>query len=78
MHRFGTVAFVMVVPEAQALILVDVQRSFVYGETAAPGSARLMTAVEAQRGAARAAGALVVHVQNDGTAETHDEPGTPG
>jgi nicotinamidase-related amidase len=65
-------------PQPQALILVDLQRSFVEGDTAVPGSARLMAAVGEQLAAARRARAVVVHVQNDGSAETLDEPGTPG
>jgi nicotinamidase-related amidase len=65
-------------PQPQALILVDLQRSFVEGDTAVPGSARLMAAAAQQLAAARSAGAVVAHVQNDGSAETLDEPDTPG
>lgn len=68
----------LVTPEPQTLILVDLQRSFVEGPTALPGNDRLLAVADAQRAAARAAGALVVHVQNDGTAATLDEPGTRG
>jgi nicotinamidase-related amidase len=65
-------------PQPQALILVDLQRSFVEGDTAVPGSARLMAAAAKQLAAARSARAVVAHVQNDGSPETLDAPGTSG
>jgi streptothricin hydrolase len=64
--------------EPQCLLVVDVQRSLVEGDSAVPSRATLMGAVKTQLAAARSAGALVVYLQNDGTAETGDEPGTWG
>lgn len=62
--------------EPQCLILVDLQRSFVEGETAVPRTVELLKAARVQLKNARRAGAVVVHLQNDGTAATLDEPGT--
>lgn len=63
---------------AQALILVDLQSAFVQGENALPSSEALLSAARSQLRAARAADALVVHLQNDGRAGDSDEPGSPG
>lgn len=62
----------------QCLIVVDVQRAFVEGDMAVPAADRVLAAVRTQVASARDAGALVVHLQNDGTAETGDEPHTWG
>ncbi|MFF9685938.1 cysteine hydrolase family protein [Streptomyces sp. NPDC014623] len=62
----------------QALIVVDVQQAFVRGEGALPGAARLVDRTADLIARARAAGALVVHVQNDGPAGAGDEPHTAG
>ncbi len=62
----------------EALIVVDVQRAFVYGSAAVPASPALLGAVNTLLDAARAAGALVVHLQNDGAPGADDEPGTDG
>ena len=63
---------------ADALVLVDVQRALVEGEHAvadAPGLvARLAGAMEA----AREAGVLVVHVQDDGVRDRLIRKGSPG
>lgn len=62
----------------QGLVVVDVQRAFLYGEDAVPAAARVLTAVEALLRSAREAGALVVHLQNDGPPGGPDEPHTAG
>lgn len=61
-----------------ALIVVDMQVSFVRGETASPLMPTVLPSVQVQLAAARAAGALVVFLQNDGLAGTVDEPETDG
>ena len=62
----------------QALLVVDVQRAFVRGDGALPEAARLVDRTADLIARARAAGALVVHVQNDGAAGADDEPHTAG
>lgn len=64
--------------EAQALIVVDLQRAFVVGGHAVPDAVPLLTAVTRQLENARAAGCLVVHLQNDGARDAPDAPGTDG
>ena len=54
-----------------ALIVVDLQTAFVSGDHAVPDAPRLVDR-------ARDAGALVVHLQNDGPSGAYDEPETPG
>ncbi|HYH31409.1 MAG TPA: isochorismatase family protein [Pseudonocardia sp.] len=63
---------------AQALVLVDVQRGFVSGERAVPAAQVLLHTLDGLVAAARAGGALVVHLRNDGTVGAPDEPHTPG
>lgn len=63
---------------ADCLIVVDVQRAFVDGPKAIPGGVRLVERVSRLLTAARQAGTLVVHLQNDGLRGALDEPGTPG
>ncbi|MDQ2850573.1 MAG: isochorismatase family protein [Actinomycetota bacterium] len=65
-------------PDVQALVVVDVQRAFVEGRSAVPDAERLLSAIKIQLAAARAARAQVVYLQNDGTSETGDAPGTDG
>lgn len=48
------------------------------GETAVPDAARVVEHLALLLAAARTAGALVIHLQNDGTLGTMDEPGAPG
>ncbi|MDX2974301.1 isochorismatase family protein [Kribbella solani] len=60
------------------LIVVDMQTAFVSGEGAVPGADRLLERVGELLDRARDAGAVVVHLQNDGLAGTDDEPDTPG
>ncbi|MFI5945616.1 isochorismatase family protein [Streptomyces uncialis] len=62
----------------EALLVVDVQVSTVSGPRAVPGAARLLDRTADLLARARAAGALVVHVQNDGPAGSPDATGTPG
>lgn len=63
---------------ADALVVVDVQTGLVSGPGGVPAAATLLPAVDDLLARARAAGALVVHLQNDGAAGSDDEPGTPG
>ncbi|WAU09522.1 isochorismatase family protein [Streptomyces nigrescens] len=59
-------------------MLVDLQSAFVAGDEAVPDAARVLDRSRALLTRARAAGALVVHLQNDGESGTVDEPHTPG
>lgn len=65
-------------PTYDALIVVDVQTAFVSGADAVPGAAQLLDRVGVLLDRARAADAVVVHLQNDGPPGADDEPGTPG
>ncbi|MEV8316415.1 isochorismatase family protein [Streptomyces sp. NPDC059900] len=62
----------------QALIVVDMQTAFVTGEGAVPEAARVLDRTTDLITRARAAGALVIQLQNDGEPGSADEPGTPG
>ncbi|MFD5393626.1 isochorismatase family protein [Streptomyces sp. NPDC127097] len=62
----------------EALLLVDLQTGFVAGDEAVPDAARVLDRSRELLSRARAAGALVVHLQNDGEPGTIDEPHTPG
>jgi nicotinamidase-related amidase len=62
----------------QAVLIVDVQKAFVGGDGAVPGSERLLVTLSELLERARQAGAFVVHLQNDGPAGADDEPGRPG
>ncbi|MWA09085.1 isochorismatase family protein [Streptomyces sp. BA2] len=62
----------------QALIVVDMQAAFVTGGGAVPEAARVLDRTTDLITRARAAGALVVQLQNDGEPGAVDEPGTPG
>jgi nicotinamidase-related amidase len=64
--------------DAQALVVVDMQRAFLVGDHAVPDADRLRAAVTRQLENARAAGCLVVHLRNDGAPGTPDAPGTAG
>ncbi|MEV6412578.1 isochorismatase family protein [Kribbella sp. NPDC051718] len=59
----------------QALLIIDVQLGSL---AVVPESARLLERVGELLAKARAAGVLIVHVQNDGVQATADAPGTPG
>jgi len=63
---------------AHALIVIDVQRAFVIGADAVPGHQALMGAVGVLLERARAAGAPVIFLQNDGPEGAPDQPGTDG
>jgi len=62
----------------EALLVVDVQSAFVSGDAAVPSAATLVEQVRGFVSRARASGALVIHLRNDGAAGAADEPGTPG
>ncbi|MFF4605007.1 isochorismatase family protein [Streptomyces sp. NPDC001339] len=66
------------VAAVEALLLVDLQQAFVAGDEAVPDAARVLGRGRELLARARAAGALVVHLQNDGAPGTVDEPHTPG
>ena len=68
----------MAAAEADALIVVDVQRAVMGGSGAIPNAANVLAAVERLVRKARDTGSLIVHVQNDGPAGAADEPGAPG
>lgn len=63
---------------AEALLVVDVQSAFVAGPGAVPEADLLLDRTGELIARARAAGALVVHVQNDGPPGADCEPHTPG
>jgi nicotinamidase-related amidase len=63
---------------AHALVVVDVQHGLVSGAHAVPAADRVLRAVATLLRAAREAGALVVHLQNDGPPGAPDAPRTPG
>lgn len=62
----------------QALVIVDVQEAFVTGEGSVPAGAQLVASLSELLGRARAAGVLIVQLQNDGPSGAVDEPGQPG
>lgn len=64
-------------PLVTALLVVDMQAGFVAGDDASPQMPTVLPAVRQQLASARAAGALVVFLQNDGPPGAVDEPGTP-
>jgi nicotinamidase-related amidase len=61
-----------------ALLLVDAQRNMLEGDAPIPGASDLKLTLEALLAQARMAGAIVVHVQNDGPPGSPDEPHTTG
>lgn len=61
-----------------ALLVVDAQNELLDGETAVPRAAEVTERIATLLAAARSAGALVVHVQNDGPPGSKYEPGTHG
>lgn len=62
----------------QALVIVDAQRAFVSGVDAVSASGTLVPALDELLQRARAAQALVVHLQNDGPIGELDEPHQDG
>lgn len=65
-------------PVADALIVVDLQCGLLTGPGAIPDADGVLAAAHCLIQSARDSGALVVHVQNDGTEGAADEPGAPG
>jgi nicotinamidase-related amidase len=63
---------------AHALLIIDLQDGFVSGPHAVPHSRELVQTISGLLRRARAAGALVLHIQNDGRVGEVDEPGTDG
>ncbi len=63
---------------ADALIVVDVQNAFVAGSGAVPNHSELREATRVLLERARAAGVLIVFLQNDGPPGAVDEPHRPG
>ena len=63
---------------AHVVVVVDMQRAFVEGPGAIPQIGTVLPAVKRQIEAARAAGALVVFLQNDGAEGEPDQPETAG
>jgi streptothricin hydrolase len=63
---------------ARALMLIDVQRNMLEPPTPVPAAASIREALQDLLLRARGAGALVIHVQNDGPPGEPDEPGTDG
>ncbi len=61
-----------------ALLVIDAQQGLLDGAAAVPDAPAVIRRIVMVLAAARSAGALVVHVQNDGASGTLDEPGTPG
>jgi len=61
-----------------ALVVVDAQVGFLPGDAAVPAAASLSAALSGLLDRGRRAGALVVHLQNDGPPGAVDEPGRPG
>ena len=61
-----------------ALMIIDAQQGFLDGEAAIPNARVVVDCIAALLAAARSAGALIVHLQNDGAPGTIDEPDTIG
>jgi len=61
-----------------ALLVIDAQQGLLDGETAVPDAIGVIDRIRTVLAAARSAGALVLHLQNDGAPGTLDEPGMPG
>jgi nicotinamidase-related amidase len=66
------------VTSATALLMIDAQQGLLDGEAAIPDAAAVINRLVKVLAAARSAGTLIVHLQNDGAPGTLDEPGTPG
>lgn len=64
--------------QVQALLIVDAQNAFMTGAGAVPAHEALVPALDDLLRRARAADALVVHLQNDGRPGEGDEPGQYG
>ena len=53
-----------------ALLVIDAQQGLLDGETAVPNAVDVIDRIRTVLAAARSAGALVVHLQNDGAPGT--------
>jgi nicotinamidase-related amidase len=62
---------------SKALVVVDVQVGMFFGPWALPDAANLLHRIGDRILAARQAGELVVHIQNDGPEDELDAPGEP-
>ena len=60
------------------LLLIDVQNNMLRPPEPVPAAGTVAPAIAAVLARARAAGALVVHVRNNGTDDDPDVPGSPG
>ncbi|WP_326565801.1 isochorismatase family protein [Amycolatopsis rhabdoformis] len=60
------------------LLLIDVQHNMLLPPEPVPAAATVAPAIAAVLARARAAGASVIHVRNNGTDDDPDVPGTPG
>lgn len=60
------------------LLVIDAQRNMLLPPEPVPDATVVDAAIEQAIAAARAAGAQVVHIRNNGEAGDPDEPGTPG
>jgi len=60
------------------LLLVDVQRNMLEPPAPVPAAASIASEIERLLERARAAGASVVHIRNNGGEDDPDAPGTPG
>jgi nicotinamidase-related amidase len=63
---------------ATAVLLIDVQRNMLEPPEPVPAAGPVGEAIADVLGRARAAGALVVHVRNNGPEGSPDAPGSPG
>src|SRR5262249_45170884 len=63
---------------ATAFLLIDAQCGLLDGEAAVPDAGVVSDRLATLLAAARSAGALVIHLQNDGPRGAADEPGKPG
>lgn len=61
-----------------ALLVIDAQMGLLDGPTAVPSAAETSARIAEVLAAARSAGALVIHLQNDGAPGARDEPGSLG
>lgn len=61
-----------------ALVVIDAQQGLLDGEAAIPDAAGVINRLVRLLAAARSAGTLIIHLQNDGAAGSLDEPGTAG
>jgi nicotinamidase-related amidase len=61
-----------------ALVMIDVQQGLLEGEAAIPDAGPFLDRLAGILAAARSAGTLVIHLQNDGAPGAIDQPETPG